>query len=139
MWSSSLKLVYIIELTVPWEGAVEEAYERKKLRYADLAADAQQQGWNAKVGCRGFIATSTSRLLRDMGVRGKAHRQAVKDLSKAAEKGSQWLWTRRKDPTWGSKCVMADGSEPGTLGFTAEPSGGVVGLSAKHPRKRSPT
>lgn len=34
------------------------------------------------------------------GVRGKAHRQAVKDLSKAAEKGSQWLWIKRKDSTW---------------------------------------
>lgn len=70
LWSSSLKFCYIIELTVPWEVlcAVEEAYERKKLRYTDLAADAQQQGWNIKVcpvevGCRGFIATSTSRLL----------------------------------------------------------------------------
>ncbi|TRY92427.1 hypothetical protein DNTS_028995 [Danionella cerebrum] len=86
-----------------------------------------------------------SRILRhnkagtEMGVRGKAHRQAVKDLSKAAEKGSQWLWTRRKDLTWGSKCVMVDGSEPGTLGFTAEPSGGVVDLSAKHPGRRAPT
>ena len=97
LWSASLKLVYIIELTVPWESAVEEANEWKKLRYAELAADAQQLGWKAKVrpvevGCRGFIATSTSRLLREMGVRGKAHRQAVKDLSRAAEKGSQWLW-----------------------------------------------
>ena len=105
LWSPSLKLVYVIELTVPWEGAVEEAYERKMLRYAELAADAQQQGWKAtvrpvEVGCRGFVATSTSRLLREMGVRGKAHRQAVKDLSRAAEKGSQWLWLKRKDPTW---------------------------------------
>ncbi len=112
LWSPSLKLVYIIELTVPWEGAVEEAYERKKLRYAELAADAQQQGWKAKVrsvevGCRGFVATSTSRLLREMGVRGKAHRQAVKDLSRAAEKGSQWLWMKRKDSTWAFK--RADG------------------------------
>ena len=40
LWSASLKLVYIIELTVPCESAVEEAYERKKLRYAELAADA---------------------------------------------------------------------------------------------------
>lgn len=40
--SSFLKLIYIIELTVPCEGAVEEVYERKKLRYTDLAADAQQ-------------------------------------------------------------------------------------------------
>ncbi|XP_036000718.1 C-type lectin domain family 4 member A-like [Fundulus heteroclitus] len=102
-----VELVYIIELTVPWEGAIEEAFERKKLRYTNLAAEAQQQGWNVnvrpvEVGCRGFIASSTSRLLREMGVRGKAHRQAIKDLSKAAEKGSQWLWTKRKDLAWGS-------------------------------------
>ena len=32
LWSSSLKLVYIIELMVPCEGAIEEAFERKKLR-----------------------------------------------------------------------------------------------------------
>ena len=56
-----------------------------------------------EVGCRGFVATSTSRLLREMGVRGKAHRQAVKDLSRAADKGSQWLWMKRKDPTWAFK------------------------------------
>ena len=81
---------------------MEEACERKKLRYTELAANAQQQGWKEKVrpvevGCRGLVATSTSRLLREMGVRGKAHRQAVKDLSRAAEKGSQWLWMKRKD------------------------------------------
>ena len=110
MWSASIKLVYIIELTVPWECSVEEVYERKRLRYAELAADVQQRGWRAKVrpvevGCRGFVATSTSRLLREMGVRGKAHRQAVKDLSRAAEKGSQWLWMKRKDSPWVFKLV----------------------------------
>lgn len=90
---------------MPWESAEEEAYVRKKLRYVELAADAKQQGWKVEVrpvevGCRGFVATSTSRLLREMVVRGKTHRQAVKDLSKAAEKGSQWLWIKRKDSTW---------------------------------------
>ncbi|XP_035862163.1 uncharacterized protein LOC118496075 [Sander lucioperca] len=145
LWSALLKLVNIIKLTVPWEGAVEEAYERKRLRYAELAADAQQQGWNVKVcpvevGCRGFIATSTSRLLREMGVRGKAHRQAVKDLFRAAEKGSQWLWMKKKGLRLGLQVSCRHlGSEPGTLGFTAEPSGGVVGLSAKHLRRRAPT
>ena len=78
LWSAALKLVYITELTVPWEGAVEEAYEWKKLRYAELAADARQQGWKVnvcpvEVGCRGFVATSTSRLLREMGVQGKSY------------------------------------------------------------------
>lgn len=90
LWSASLKLDYIFKLTVPWEDAVEETYERKKLRYAELAAQVQQQGWRAEVcsvevSCRRFIATSTSRLVK--GVRGKAHRRAVSDLSWAAEKG----------------------------------------------------
>ncbi|KAL7843651.1 hypothetical protein AOLI_G00251630 [Acnodon oligacanthus] len=65
------------ELTVPWENAIEEAYERKKLRYTELATDAQQRGWNAKVypvevGCRGFVASSTIRLLKDLGIHGFA-------------------------------------------------------------------
>ena len=72
--------VNIIEFTVPWENSTEEAYERKKLRYTELAADAQQRGWNAKinpveVGCRGFVASSTIRLLKDLGIHGQAHRR----------------------------------------------------------------
>ena len=42
----------------------------------------------------------TIRLLREMGVRGNTHRQAVKDLSRVAGKGSQWVWMKRKDSTW---------------------------------------
>ncbi|KAL1259032.1 hypothetical protein QQF64_009609 [Cirrhinus molitorella] len=42
-WPLSLRKVFIVELTVPWEDSVEEAYERKHLRYADLAAEAQQR------------------------------------------------------------------------------------------------
>ncbi|KAJ8286662.1 hypothetical protein GJAV_G00041730 [Gymnothorax javanicus] len=65
--SASLQLIYIIKLTVPWEAAVEQAYERKKLGYEELTADVRQRGWTAKVrpvemGYRGFIASSTSRL-----------------------------------------------------------------------------
>ncbi len=48
LWSPSLKSVYITELTVPWENSTEEAYERKKLHYIELAADAQQRGWKLK-------------------------------------------------------------------------------------------
>ena len=75
LWSPSLRSVNIIELTVPWESLTEEAYEPKKLRYTELAADAQQQGWKAKVypvevGCRGFVAYSTIRLLKDLGIHG---------------------------------------------------------------------
>ncbi|XP_061116493.1 NACHT, LRR and PYD domains-containing protein 3-like, partial [Conger conger] len=105
LWSPSRRKVFIIELTVPWEDSVDEAYERKHLRYAELAAEAQHRGWNTEVrpvevGCRGFVATSTTRLLRDLGVRGQSQRLAIKALSEAAERSSQWLWMKRQDPCW---------------------------------------
>ncbi|KAJ8010190.1 hypothetical protein DPEC_G00072420 [Dallia pectoralis] len=105
LWSPSLKSVYIIELTVPWESSTEEAYERKKLRYTDLAADAQQRGWRAKiypveVGCRGFVAFSTTKLLKDLGICGQALRQTIRAVSEAAERSCHWIWIKRKDPCW---------------------------------------
>ncbi|XP_049901864.1 uncharacterized protein LOC126391274 [Epinephelus moara] len=108
LWSPSIRSVYIIELTVPWEDAVGEAYEHKRLKYAELAADAEQRGWKAtvlpvEVGCRRFVSQSTTRLLKDMGIRGQAKRQAIKVLSRAAERASQGLWIRRRDNTWTPK------------------------------------
>ena len=105
LWSPSQKSVYIIELTVPWENSVEEAYEHKKLSYTVLATDAIQRSWNAKVcpvevGCRGFVASSTIRLLKDLGIHGQALRQTIRAVSEAAERGSQWIWIKRKDPCW---------------------------------------
>ncbi|MGH0129397.1 UNVERIFIED_CONTAM: hypothetical protein FKN15_024126 [Acipenser sinensis] len=49
LWSGSACLVHLVELTVPWEDAVDEAYERKKLRYAQLATEAEQRGWRVWV------------------------------------------------------------------------------------------
>ncbi|XP_059360386.1 taste receptor type 1 member 3-like [Carassius carassius] len=108
LWSLSLKKVFIIELTVPWKDSVDEAYERKHLRYADLAAEARHHGWNTEVrpvevGCRGFVATSTTRLLRDLGIKGQSQRSAIRAVSEAAEGSSQWLWMKRKDPSWAPK------------------------------------
>ncbi|MGH0147808.1 UNVERIFIED_CONTAM: hypothetical protein FKN15_025961 [Acipenser sinensis] len=37
LWSGSARLVHLVELTVPWEDAVDEMYERKKLWNAQLA------------------------------------------------------------------------------------------------------
>lgn len=47
LWSSTLHTVYFIELPVPWEDATEEANERKRFWYMEMAADAQQKGWKA--------------------------------------------------------------------------------------------
>jgi len=40
LWSRSGMKVYFIELTVPWDDLVFETYERKKLRYVGLGAEA---------------------------------------------------------------------------------------------------
>lgn len=71
LWSNSQCRVYLVELTVPWEDAVQEAFERKK--NSELAAEPEQRGWNVKihpvkVRCQGFVATSTVRLMRDQGI-----------------------------------------------------------------------
>lgn len=83
---------------------MEEAYERKHLRYAELAAEAQHRGWSTEVrpvevGCRGFVATSTTKLLRDLGIRDQSQCSAIKAASEATGKSSQWLWMKRRDPT----------------------------------------
>ncbi|KAJ8341252.1 hypothetical protein SKAU_G00335430 [Synaphobranchus kaupii] len=106
LWSVASKTVLLVELTVPWEGGLETAHERKRAKYSDLAAECREAGWKAtvcpvEVGCRGFVGSSTSRLLRDLGCTGAGHRRASKELAEEAEKGSFWLWLRRKDTSWG--------------------------------------
>jgi len=81
---------------VPWEDAVDEAYERKKLQYAQLATEAEQRGWRVQVyavevGCQGFVAYSTSRFLRSVGFSGQELHRTVKNVSEAAERSSNWL------------------------------------------------
>ncbi len=47
-----------------------------------------------EIGCRGFVAQSTSS--------GEV-RKAVRDLAEEAEKGRFWLWLRRNDKSWGAE------------------------------------
>ena len=58
IWSPRGRKVIILELTVPWEERMEDAYERKMLKYQKLVEECQDQGWRAwcfpvEVGCRG--------------------------------------------------------------------------------------
>ena len=40
LWSDLEKIVYFIELTVPWEDRVEEFKELKKVKYAEMTGEA---------------------------------------------------------------------------------------------------
>lgn len=106
VWSTKAKAVLLIELTVPLEEGIEATFERKKTKYSELAAEYREAGWRTtiypvEVGCRGFVGLSTTHLLRDTGVTGGKLKKATKELAEEAEKGSFWLWLRRKDKCWG--------------------------------------
>ena len=45
--SESTKQAVLLELTVPWDDRLEEAFERKLSRYTGLVNDCQQGGWRA--------------------------------------------------------------------------------------------
>ena len=105
MWSNKLWKVYLIELTILWESCIQEAHEKKRLKYTDLASKIGNRGWDTKiypveVGCRGFVATSTITLLRYLGIAGRALCQATKELSNETEFSSRWLWIKRNEKTW---------------------------------------
>ena len=76
IYSKRSKLCVLIELTVPWEERMSEAYERKFLKYDELVEQCKSRGWKTwcfpvEIGCRGYPANSTWRALRTLGIVGK--------------------------------------------------------------------
>ncbi|CAM4697765.1 unnamed protein product [Leuciscus chuanchicus] len=111
------RAVILAELTVPWEGGKEAAFERKKDRYLDLTAECREAGWSAvsypvEVGCMGFVRASTQRFLKSMGVTGPKLRKALKDLAEEAEQESFWLWIRKEGPGVGKARVLGSAPPP---------------------------
>ncbi|KAK7930435.1 hypothetical protein WMY93_006830 [Mugilogobius chulae] len=101
--SETTRQVLLLELTVPWEDRIEEAFERKRAKYRELVDQCRSQGWQARcnpieVGCRGFAGQSLVRTLKLLGVRGLQAKKAIKNITDAAEKASRWLWIKRGDP-----------------------------------------
>ena len=99
VWSEVAKEVIIGELTVPWEDNIDEAHERKLAKYADLRAECNDKGWKAscypfEVGCRGFVAHSLQKYLRDLGLNRRSVKASSRAASEAAESGSSWVWSK---------------------------------------------
>jgi len=58
-----------------------------------LTVKAEDQGWKVnvhpvEVGCRGFVASSITKLLKEVGIRGQSQRKTIKDLAIAPERRS---------------------------------------------------
>ncbi|CAJ1057875.1 hypothetical protein ROHU_025510 [Xyrichtys novacula] len=87
LWSAAAKSAMLIELTIPWEEGIHAAYERKAAKYSDLAAECKEAGWSTtiypvEVGCRGFVSTSTTKLLCDVGTTRAKLRRETKALGR---------------------------------------------------------
>ena len=105
IWSEKKKSVIIVELTVPWETATDEAHERKLLKYDELVSQCRREGWvttlhAVEVSSRGFIAQSMWRLLKDLNVVGRDRKQAIHGMEEASVRGSAWIWKKSR---WGNK------------------------------------
>ena len=48
-WSKSPRRVILVELTVPWEERVDEAFELKKAKYEALAEECRDSGWRTTI------------------------------------------------------------------------------------------
>ena len=46
LYSECERIVYFIKSTIPFEDAIDVAFERKKLKYAELVAELAQDQWS---------------------------------------------------------------------------------------------
>ena len=97
--SDATRQVIIIELTVPWETRVDEAHERKRLKYEDLRSDCTSNGWTThyypvEVGCRGLPAKSIIYMSRCLGISFTAKKKLLREVAAATERASCWIWTK---------------------------------------------
>lgn len=55
-----------------------------------------------EVGCRGFVVSPTTRLLKEVGNGGQAQWKAIKELATVSNR-SHWLWMKPKETVWAAK------------------------------------
>ena len=71
-------------------------HARKKAKYEPLVEQCRVNCWQAisqvvEVGCRGFNAMSMSKALTSIGISGAVKRKALKNITSAAERATNWL------------------------------------------------
>ena len=130
----------------------------KYTKFAELKADCSTRGWKAtcypfKIGCRGFVASSFQKLLRDFGCRRSEVVRLCKRAAEAAETGSAsvaWIWSKyvqKKQIRLWKQCYCSRYQQEVALcGDAGPPPGGstrwhlaedLVGASRWHPTSSS--
>lgn len=87
LWSKSIQCVFIKKLKVSSEEAINGAFKKERLLYANLATEVSLRP--VEVGCRGFVTSSTKRLQKKVSVREQDQQTTIKELVAAAAKSLQ--------------------------------------------------
>jgi len=102
LWSDESKQLVLLELTVPNEERVVESRKLKLERYAQLVEACNMRGYKTtvltvEVGTRGFVATSTHRDLKRLGIWSSVLHS---EISSVALRGSYAIYIHRNDAQW---------------------------------------
>ena len=101
----------MIELTCPAEEGIEAARERKLGRYFQLKQDIDGAGWAAglltiEVGARGYVAYSTERSFRQLGMPKRTVSSLCKSLSRVVARCSYAIYLSRNNKDWDKKRAL---------------------------------
>ena len=119
IFSQSLRVVILIELTVPLEDRIAAANTRKTDRYSALLATCENNGWHAthfpvEVGSRGWVAHSLLACLQKLGFSASWRKKVRRECSRVALRCSYLLYLRRSIKTWNSFNELSPGPNAAT-------------------------
>ena len=104
IYSKKLKMVLLLELTVPIEDRIFAARSLKSQRYESLISECQSNGWKAslitiEIGCRGYISSNFSYILKQLGLPKKESNSTFKLCSTIAMRCSYVIYLNRNQPS----------------------------------------
>lgn len=100
LYSMQRKLVFFVELTVPWETNIPKDHEYKMNKYYDLVDGLIRKGlrtrhYAVEMGARGLPAKSLYSLLKDLGLPRSSISTFLERMTKAALAASYRIWLGR--------------------------------------------
>jgi hypothetical protein len=112
IWSNTLKMVLLFELTCPAGENIAAANIRKTARYLPLGALIEANEWACKiipieVGARGFVARSMNYFLRNVGFTPNASSALCKYVSLTVAHCSVHIWYQRHHGKWTKRPLIA--------------------------------
>ena len=111
LYSNAARTVIFGELTCPAEEGIKEASIFKQARYTPLSEEIRARNWTVhnltiEVGARGFVARTTLKFLRKIGLSPLEAKLACQQLSEVAARCSYSIYLRHGEKEWNSSRTL---------------------------------